>query len=252
VLQALATVCAQPPPSRDFLSFRNALEATGPGSEYPDDLIWAFDRHNIKDPPDENCKNVPSLSQTRNEVGVQGREVDLAWTSVPEATAYRLYARRWPSPSSGIGLGEVVADGLMDTVYAHVEADTSTVLAFIVVVLDSLGEEGAASQETPQVTAVEEPSGPAVANRLRVYPNPSRAGASIAFQTAAEGLVAIHVFDIAGRLVRTAPEILYPPGENIWRWDGRDDNGFGVKAGIYFFLVRTGVDTQSGKIAIVR
>ena len=60
------------------------------------------------------------------------------------------------------------------------------------------------------------------------------------------------VFDLSGRLVRSAPKAAYDSGEHAWQWDGRDQTGAPVRAGLYFFVVRTGESTQSGKIAIVR
>jgi hypothetical protein len=97
------------------------------------------------------------------------------------------------------------------------------------------------------------PAGVAVGMRpVQASPNPARAEVSIRFSTAIAGQVAIEVFDLSGRLVRSAPETAFDPGEHTWQWDGRDQTGALVRAGLYFFVVRTGEDTQSGKIAIVR
>jgi hypothetical protein len=87
---------------------------------------------------------------------------------------------------------------------------------------------------------------------VQASPNPARAEVTIRFSTATAGQVTIDVFDLSGRLVQSAPETVYDPGEHAWQWDGRDQTGAPVRAGLYFFVVRTGEGTQSGKIAIVR
>jgi hypothetical protein len=87
---------------------------------------------------------------------------------------------------------------------------------------------------------------------VRASPNPSRAGVDIQFSTAAAGPVSIEILDLSGRRLRRAPESSYDPGEHVWAWDGRDQTGTAVPPGLYFFVVRTGDDRQSGKIAITR
>lgn len=231
VLQAMVAVCALPAPDRDFLAFRQALSNTTPGRDYPDDIVWAFDRHNIKSPPDETCPHIPLVEWTQNRVDPQGRHVELVWTPTPEATAYRVYVRRWSSTMTGLGLGEMVADSLTGTTYSHLEPDTSAALAFVIVVLDSLGEEGAASQEVPQVTAVGPCESTSPSQALRAFPNPARGAIRLAFGALSESKMLIKIYDILGRQIRR--ESILVRGERQWLWDGRDNDGRAVDAGVY-------------------
>jgi len=67
------------------------------------------------------------------------------------------------------------------------------------------------------------------------------------------GPVSFRVLDIGGRLVRTATSTSYGLGDNVWRWDVRDDSGKRVPAGIYFFVVQPQAGSrQSGKVVVSR
>jgi len=73
--------------------------------------------------------------------------------------------------------------------------------------------------------------------RLLVGPNPFRSSAVIRYQPEGDGFVQIHVFDVVGRRVREIlPGIVTPNGPAVG-WDGRDDFGSPVPAGIYFIRV---------------
>ena len=50
---------------------------------------------------------------------------------------------------------------------------------------------------------------------------------------------AVRIFNVAGRLVRTAVEADLDPGPHVAVWDGRDEHGFLQPAGVYFIEVAT-------------
>jgi len=88
---------------------------------------------------------------------------------------------------------------------------------------------------------------------LAAVPNPFRgeAGGDVAISfslpaAAAGADVAIH--DLAGRRVRALHAGTLPPGETRLAWDGRDDGGARVAAGIYFVRVRAGAMGGLGKL----
>src|SRR6185503_14982451 len=96
------------------------------------------------------------------------------------------------------------------------------------------------------------PSHPESTAHLRAFPNPSRGAVSIQFNSAKETRVAIKVFDSRGSLLREMPARLYEPGENEWRWDGRDNSGHYASTGIYFFILEPDHGhRQSGKVVII-
>lgn len=86
--------------------------------------------------------------------------------------------------------------------------------------------------------------------RVRVAPNPAslRQGVNIWFDTAPVHAMDTTIFDVAGRHVRT----LVRSSEPMLNWDGRDERGHPVSAGVYF--VRSGATpsmTSHGKVVLV-
>lgn len=84
---------------------------------------------------------------------------------------------------------------------------------------------------------------------LQNAPNPVRAaGTEIRFRLAEGGRVTLEVFDVQGSRVRTLLDALTPAGENAVRWDGRDDRGGKVPAGLYFYRLEGGGEVQVRKL----
>ncbi len=114
----------------------------------------------------------------------------------------------WPS-----GLVETLRDVAVDQVLALVEGATLT------------GAPEAAS---------------APLGALRVAPNPARGDAAIRWSAPGGDTVAVRIFDLRGRLVRSLA-----PSAHEAVWDGRDDAGRAVAAGTYFAVAtgreRTGI-----------
>jgi hypothetical protein len=64
------------------------------------------------------------------------------------------------------------------------------------------------------------------------FPNPSRGGTTLAFESFDDAPVTIAIFDARGRAVRRAV-VAGAPGRRSWAWDGRDDAGRATAAGVY-------------------
>jgi len=78
-----------------------------------------------------------------------------------------------------------------------------------------------------------------VARLEPITPNPARAPARIAFTLARAGDARLEVFGIHGERVRTLLRGAVPAGERSLRWDGRDDAGHAVPAGLYFVALES-------------
>jgi len=71
------------------------------------------------------------------------------------------------------------------------------------------------------------------------YPNPSRReGSVIPFTLPKAGTVSLRVFDLAGRQVRTLVNEKMDEGPHSATWDGRNEGGSQVPAGIYLVQLR--------------
>ena len=77
--------------------------------------------------------------------------------------------------------------------------------------------------------------------------------AEVLYTLAEATQVKITIYDVTGRLVQCLVEQWQPAGKHSVRWDGRDDDGRSVSAGVYFaHLNLNGSDVDSGKIVIVK
>ena len=80
-------------------------------------------------------------------------------------------------------------------------------------------------------------SGPMSGVPLACFPNPS--SAAVSFIRSGDAGEALEIYDLGGRRVAT----LQPAGGTgvvTWRWDGRDQHGAPVGAGVFFARLRTG------------
>jgi hypothetical protein len=85
-----------------------------------------------------------------------------------------------------------------------------------------------------------EPSGVPMRTELAApYPNPGLRVLSIRYQLAQASAVSLLLYDAAGRLVRTLADGVKEPGYYMVQWDGRDDLGRKVPAGVYFVTLQT-------------
>ncbi len=85
------------------------------------------------------------------------------------------------------------------------------------------------------------------------WPNPSRPSTRIDFvlpQTRGEK-ISLSVFDAAGRRVRSFGHS-FSPGLNEVLWDGTDDNGHELKAGLYFYRLDVGTANFTRRMVMVR
>jgi photosystem II stability/assembly factor-like uncharacterized protein len=84
------------------------------------------------------------------------------------------------------------------------------------------------------------------------YPNPTRGIASFEYELGKAGKVRVKVYNVAGQAVRTLVEGLETAGRHIVTWDGRDESGRKVVAGMYFYRFETGGEEKTRKMVVVR
>lgn len=82
-------------------------------------------------------------------------------------------------------------------------------------------------------------------------PNPTTSGSGIRFAAPAGAAFTLDVVDVRGRLVR---RLAAGPGprQDDARWDGRNDGGARVAAGVYFFRLSTAAGVVSEKVVTLR
>jgi flagellar hook assembly protein FlgD len=66
------------------------------------------------------------------------------------------------------------------------------------------------------------------------------------------GTVAVAVYDLEGRKVRTLPDARLTDGQGLSAWDGRDDSGADAASGVYVYRLRCGDLAAAGKVVLTR
>ncbi len=90
------------------------------------------------------------------------------------------------------------------------------------------------------------------ARLLGANPNPTSGQASIAYQLAGDGQVSIKVYNLAGQLVRTLVDGRVGSGSHTVVWDGRNDAGREVSAGVYYYRMSSKEYNSTGRLTVVR
>ncbi|MHC1774505.1 MAG: two-component regulator propeller domain-containing protein [Lentimicrobium sp.] len=85
---------------------------------------------------------------------------------------------------------------------------------------------------------------------LQNYPNPFTDKTSISFSLPADGNLAIDIFDINGRIVRSFTNAFYKAGTSAFVWNGDDNSGNRVSPGIYVCRLISGKESGSVRLVV--
>lgn len=83
-------------------------------------------------------------------------------------------------------------------------------------------------------------------------PNPFRQFTTINYHLTKPGLVSLKVYNAAGQMVRTLVGSHMPAGRYAATWDGRDEQGDKVSAGVYLYQIQAGDRALTRKMVLVR
>lgn len=86
---------------------------------------------------------------------------------------------------------------------------------------------------------------------LTISPNPSSGATSIHFDLTRADAVSIRIFDATGRTVRTLDLGPLDVGRHTTEWDGRDDHGSPLPAGVYY-ATSSGKSARSAPFVLLR
>jgi hypothetical protein len=101
----------------------------------------------------------------------------------------------------------------------------------------------------PAPVAVGDP--PAARLALRAAPNPSRGGLQLAIAADRAGVQRLTVRDLQGRVVRRLAEGWRAAGARYESWDGRDEAGARLPAGIYLLTLDAGGRTTTQRVTLL-
>ncbi len=106
------------------------------------------------------------------------------------------------------------------------------------------------NQFTSQIQAVTVPF--ATLTLRQNAPNPFNQTTSIGLSLAERGDVHLAVYDVSGRRVATVVNGVRDAGEHNFEWNGTDDAGNRVGAGVYFYRLQAGKQTLTKKLVLMR
>ncbi|MBN2565693.1 MAG: T9SS type A sorting domain-containing protein, partial [Candidatus Eisenbacteria bacterium] len=83
-------------------------------------------------------------------------------------------------------------------------------------------------------------------------PNPFRDGTTMSFDLPSPSRAELTVYNVAGRKVATVVDGELPAGRHSVSWNGRDDEGREVSAGIYFYMLEADQGRSGRKLIVLR
>ncbi len=85
-----------------------------------------------------------------------------------------------------------------------------------------------------------------------IVPNPFSVSTTIFYEIPVPGRVNVRIYDAAGRLVRTLVDDETSPGNHRTIWDGKGDDGPGVRDGVYFCKLSVGRLESTAKLILIK
>lgn len=101
-------------------------------------------------------------------------------------------------------------------------------------------------------TDVDASAVPSILRLLGNWPNPFNPGTQIAFELSNGGSIELALFDTRGRRIRVLIDEALPAGRHAVGWDGRDDSARFVSAGVYFACLRSGGQTVTRPLVLMK
>jgi hypothetical protein len=88
--------------------------------------------------------------------------------------------------------------------------------------------------------------------RLSSFPNPFKVSTNIVVGLEHRAPVTLTLFDIQGKHIQTIWDGMLPVGNNLFKWNGIDDDGEHMASGIYFLKARSGEYDRTTKILLLK
>jgi flagellar hook assembly protein FlgD len=87
---------------------------------------------------------------------------------------------------------------------------------------------------------------------MQNYPNPFNPSTAIHFELDRQQSISVRVYDSLGRLVRELVNDTRAAGPHTLIWDGKDQHGAVVPAGLYFARLATTDQSKTIKMLLVK
>ncbi len=84
------------------------------------------------------------------------------------------------------------------------------------------------------------------------YPNPFNSSTTIRFDITQDSQVALRIYDVMGREIKTLFEGALVRGAHRMIWNGRDNHGNSASSGIYLLRIQAGLFSQVREMTLLR
>ncbi|MCS5651827.1 MAG: T9SS type A sorting domain-containing protein, partial [Candidatus Marinimicrobia bacterium] len=84
------------------------------------------------------------------------------------------------------------------------------------------------------------------------YPNPFNPTTIISYDLPERAQVTLDIYDILGKQIKTLVNQSQDAGNKIAMWDGTDDLGSQVSAGVYLYQIQAGEFSQTRKMLLLK
>ncbi len=89
-------------------------------------------------------------------------------------------------------------------------------------------------------------------NLSQNYPNPFNPSTRIRFSLSQTEYVSLKIYDVLGRQIRSLLNRSLTAGAHTVTWNGKDDAGRSVSAGVYFYQMEAGTQTMRRKMVLLK
>ncbi len=93
---------------------------------------------------------------------------------------------------------------------------------------------------------------PAAISLGSLMPNPFNPRITISFNVGRSGPVELNIYDLVGRRIKDIVSQQFEVGQYDRQWDGRDNSGSIMPAGVYLVRIKSETTTDSKKITLVK
>ncbi|MCK4235019.1 T9SS type A sorting domain-containing protein [candidate division WOR-3 bacterium] len=179
--------------------------------------------------------------------------INLKWRTESEMNKFKWIVERSLSPKEGYTvIDEIPAQGncATPTEYFHLDrnVEVGKTYYYKLIDVDLIGNRTVHGQ----LSATFSGNGSKTVSLHSPYPNPTLRTTMISYDVPDKSFISLEVYNIAGQLIKTLMNEFKHAGTYKLSWDGTNESGKYVPAGIYFYRLTSDNFTSTKRINILR
>jgi hypothetical protein len=150
---------------------------------------------------------------------------------------FRVPAASMPYEVNNGELVQTIVEGAVATCYVRLSLPASSTTSVSI---------------SPAPSAVPDPTEPRLTLLAPVFPNPTRAEASISFSVASAAHVRAEILNVQGRRTALLCDEVLTAGAHRLTWSPDRAGAHGIGSGVYFYRIESGGQALTGKLVVLR